>query len=330
MYFRPAEWCKNKTIWLAWPFDPELWGEDLAPAQGEFLALIKALKREQLVVIAPSQKQLEAVSAKIGPQAKISYQVMPYGDIWLRDTFPVFVKDQGGVTSAILPRFNGWGNKYLFEHDLTLSARVTSLLKVPAIQSPVVFEGGAIECDGEGTMLTTEQCLLNKNRNPTLDKRAIEGEFANCFGAKKVIWIKQGLKNDHTDGHVDTIARFMGPHKVAIMVPQTKSDPNFDVLMAIKCQLKHESDAHQRKIELLELPSCGEILNGEGMLMPASYLNFIMGDETLVVPLYGSVYDQEAMRIFSEASDLAVVGLNAKSILTGGGAFHCISQEFYR
>ncbi len=330
MYFRPAEWQKHKTIWLAWPADQELWGEDLALAQQEFLDLVKALEHEHVVIIAPTAQELDVVEGRVDLQPNLSFRVMPYGDIWLRDTFPIFVKDESGQTAAVLPRFNGWGEKYSFADDLDLSERLVKMLKLPYERSNVVFEGGAIESDGCGTILTTEQCLLNPNRNPSISKSDIEKEFARCFGARKIIWIKEGLKNDHTDGHIDTIARFIAPRTIAIMLPASKDDPNYDVLMAIKTQLASESDADGQLFTLVELPSPGKIVNDNGAVMPASYLNFIMGDDTLVVPLYGAKEDKNAVSIFAKAVNVRVVGVSAKAILSGGGAFHCISQEFYR
>lgn len=327
MYFRPAEWRKGKILWLAWPYDRSLWGDDLRPAQHEFIALINSLRNEQLVVLFPDHDALNEASLELNGN-HLAFKVMPYGDIWLRDTLPIFVKDERGQTAAILPNFNGWGGKYLFRDDQTLSGRVADLLLVPKISSSLTFEGGSIECDGAGTLITTEQCLLNANRQG-LDKKTIEIEFEKLFGAKKVIWLKEGLKNDHTDGHVDTIARFIGPQKIAIMSP-SKNDPNRDTLLAIKKELEAQTDAKGNRFELLEIPSPGAIKNREGELMPASYLNFIIGDETMVVPTYQSIYDDEAVHLLAEAVRLDVVGLSAKAILTGGGAFHCISQEYYR
>lgn len=330
MYYRPAEWQKHKTIWLAWPADKALWENNLLPAQEEFLALVNALMHEHVVIIAPSAKDLDVVESKIELHANLSVRILPYGDIWLRDTFPIFVKDENGKPAAILPRFNGWGQKYAFDNDLDLNERVVKMLSMQALRSSVVFEGGAIESDGEGCILTTEQCLLNDNRNPEMSKRDIEKEFARCFGAKKVIWIKEGLKNDHTDGHIDTIARFIAPKTIAIMSPTSKSDPNYDVLVAIKNQLASERDANGNPFTLVEIPSPGEVKDQNGKIMPASYLNFIMGDETFVVPLYGVPQDEKAVAKFAQCVDLPVMGLSAKAILSGGGAFHCISQEFYR
>ena len=327
MYQRPAEWRKGKIIWLAWPYDRSLWRDDLKLAQKEFIALVNSLRNEQLVILFPNYDSLNQASLAF-THDHFSVKVIPYGDIWLRDTMPIFVKDQTGQTVAVLPKFNGWGNKYLFADDQTLSARVAEQLLIKTVPTDLIFEGGAIECDGAGTLITTEQCLLNQNRQG-LDKKAIEEEFFRLFGAKKVIWLKSGLENDHTDGHVDTIARFIGPNKVAIMVP-SKNDPNREALLAIKKQLSSETDALGKKLELLEIPSPGAVLNSQGELMPASYLNFIIGDETLVLPLYESAHDDEAVHILADAVRLDVVGLKALAILTGGGAFHCISQEYYR
>ncbi len=329
MYIRPAEWRSPKEIWLAWPYDKKLWAENLAEAQNEFVAVVNALSDEKLVVMVPSQAELSLLKTRLLGATHLSYKIIPFGDIWLRDTMPIAVKGGDGQSSLILPRFNGWGQKYLFDDDRDLSQRVATERGEKSYVSSLVFEGGAIECDGEGSLLTTEQCLLNPNRNPNSNKAQIEEEFLTLFGVKKVIWIKEGLKNDHTDGHIDTIARYIAPATVAVMIPEA-GDPNYQVMMDIKHQLLGQTDALGRPLKLLEIPSPGAIVNEEGELMPASYLNFIMGDKSLVVPTYGSPHDDEAVKRFGDFSPLSVVGLSARAILSGGGAFHCMSQEFYR
>lgn len=326
MYFRPAEWTSPKEIWLAWPYDESLWCQYLPQAQAEFLGLVKALSSEKVTAIVPNKQEYALLKPLL--DSHVACKVIPFGDIWFRDTLPISVRDEHGAPSLVLAHFNGWGEKYLFEEDRDLNQRVAEQRHQKARSSQLVFEGGAIECDGAGTMLTTEQCLLNPNRNPTLSKAEIEAEFSRLFGIKKVIWLKEGLKNDHTDGHIDTIARFIAPATVAIMVPEA-TDPNARVMLDIKKQLEHERDALGRPLKLLEIPSPGTILNDDGQLMPASYLNFIVGDKTLVIPTYGSPFDSEAVQIFKDFSDLEVVGLSARAILSGGGAFHCMSQEFY-
>lgn len=326
MYVRPAEWTSPKEIWLAWPYDASLWCHYLPDAQAEFLALVKALSKEKITTVVPNEQQYAVLKPLLNSQ--VECKIIPFGDIWFRDTLPMCVKDEHGASSLVLAHFNGWGEKYLFDDDRDLNQRVALHRQQKSRSSKLIFEGGAIECDGVGTMLTTEQCLLNPNRNPGLSKAEIEAEFSRLFGIKKVIWLKEGLMNDHTDGHIDTIARFIAPATVAIMVPAA-NDPNAQVMLEIKKCLELDSDALGRPLKLLEIPSPGAILNDDGQLMPASYLNFIIGDTTLVVPTYGSPYDNEAVKIFKDFSDLDVIGVSARSILSGGGAFHCMSQEFY-
>lgn len=328
MYVRPPEWRKNKEIWLAWPFDEKLWAEDLTKAQEEVTALCEAMKEEDLVLLFPDDEELKRHQARFR-QKNISFKLISYADIWIRDTFPIMVLSEQ-EKALIKPTFNGWGHKYLFKDDADLSTRVIESFSYTSKKSSLVFEGGAIECDGAGTLLTTEQCLLNKNRNPHLNKDEIEQELKRLFGIKKVIWLKEGLINDHTDGHIDTIARFVGPNTVAIMVPNSKDDPNYQTLMAIKKNLEHETDANGNRLELLEVPSCGAVKNDCGDLMPASFLNFIIGDHVLATPIYNTPYDEKALRVLEAYSSLIVKGVRAKAILSGGGAFHCMSQEFYR
>jgi len=329
MYYRPPEWHTSKSLWLAWPYDGELWLENLKPAQEEFLALVEALKDQKLVVIFPNLEVLKSYAELFVNFYHVSIKVLNYADIWLRDTMPIMVKDAQEKTHVVTPKFNGWGQKYIFEADKDLSTRVAHELGAPMLTTKLVFEGGALEFDGEGTLVTTEHCLLNSNRNPGWTKAQVEAELARLFGVKKIIWLKTGLKNDHTDSHIDTIARFIAPGKMAIMMPQSLDDPNYTSLIAIKEQLAQETDANNCPLSLVELPSAGAVLNQEGELMPASYLNFIIGNKVIIVPTYGTAWDNRACEIMRENTRLEVIGLSARAILSGGGAFHCISQEYF-
>lgn len=330
MYYRPADWHARKTLWLAWPWDASLWGSDLALCQQEFLALINALREENVVIVCPDEAHRAQVWRALDGQKDFSCLICPYADIWLRDTLPIVVKDSNNNNVSMCGRFNGWGGKYLFEDDLSLNERMAHLWGFPVVSSAMVFEGGSLEFDGYGTLLTTTQCLQNKNRNPSWSKKDIEQELTRLFGAQKIIWLKEGLKNDHTDGHIDTLARFIAPGVVVIMQPQDIYDPNYEVLMAIKEQLMHERDAQGNRLKIIELPSPGGVLDKHGHLMPASYVNFIRGDHTLVIPTYGVPADAQAVAIMqTQVPSMRVVGLSAKAILAGGGAFHCISQEVW-
>jgi agmatine deiminase len=327
MYYRPPEWHTEKIIWLAWPYDESMWQKDLPYAQEEFIALVEALNNQPLVVIFPNEELLNK-NKSLFSHKNIELKVLGYADIWLRDTFFIIVKDNNNKNVALVPSFNGWGNKYNFKADYKLSERAATLLKLPIIKTNLVFEGGALEMDGEGTLLTTEQCLLNSNRNADWTKENIEAELKKIVGAKKIIWLKEGLINDHTDGHIDTLARFIAPQKVVIMKPEL-DDPNYKVLNAIKEQLAREKDALGRSLTLIELPSPGAIKNADGDFMPASYVNFIIAPNKIIMPTYNAPADKKALEILSAHSSLPVIGLSARAILSGGGAFHCISQEYF-
>lgn len=328
MLNRPAEWLGKRIIYLAWPCDESLWQENLQGAQQEFLSLLKALNKQRKVILVANQEAKNDFLQKFTQDNLTEILLHPYGDIWLRDTMPIFGK-QNNQISCIIPKFNGWGNKYLFKDDKNLAKNIQSHLKTPFVLSHMVFEGGALEFDGEGTMLSTTQCMLNSNRNAGMTKSEIEQEFIRLFNIKKIIWLEEGLLNDHTDGHIDTIARFIAPHTVAIMMANDDEDPNKKIFENIKSILELQTNALGKKLTIVELPSPGKIINSDGEIMPASYLNFIFTDDLIIMPIYDSIYDQKALDILKKATQKKVIGLKAKDILSGGGAFHCISQEYF-
>lgn len=325
MNTRPPEWHTPKSIYLAWPFDKQLWQNLLTSVQQEFIALVNALDHEHKVILFPNEEEYNKARHNFDKSTIYSPIITPFADIWLRDTmFIALNKDQ-----VVIPVFNGWGKKYLFNHDKDLSTRLAKMLNKEMILSKLCFEGGAIESNGADTMLTTEQCLLNSNRNPNINKNTVEREFTKLFGIKKTIWLKRGLLNDHTDGHIDTIARFVAHNKVMIMMPHGKDDPNYEILHEIKDSLKHETCADGSKLELIEVPSPGKVLNQDHTIMPASYLNFIINHDAIIVPIYDSKFDDKAINNFEQTLSQKVIPLKAKAILEGGGAFHCISQEVW-
>lgn len=329
MHTRPAEWEKTneqKIILLAWPSDENLWQENLLEAQNEFLELVKNLYPQKLHIFFNSAHEQESFAKKIALRENIQLSIMEYGDIWLRDTAPIFLNRN----NAVIPKFNGWGNKYLFEKDADLNQRICSYFKVKPLFTSLVFEGGSVEFNGNDLILTTKQCLLNENRNPRLSENEIELELKNLFNVKKIIWISQGLKNDHTDGHIDTIARFIDQNKIVIMESLDKNDENKAVLEQIETELKNQTDFQGKSLEIYKIPSPGNITDDEGELLPASYLNFIITNDKVIVPLYESKYDTLAIESLAKLfKDRKVIGLKAKAILSGGGAFHCISQEYF-
>ena len=221
-------------------------------------------------------------------------------------------------------RFNGWGGKYVLDHDAEVAERIAGIAGGPAFTMPFVLEGGAIDVDGAGNLLTTRQCLLNPNRNGRVDEPTVEGWLRDALGgaATNVLWLDDGLLNDHTDGHVDTIVRFVRPGVVVAMEPRAGDDPNRAALGALVRRCDHLG------LEVVRLPSPGRILDDEGRVMPASYVNFYVANACVVVPTYGAPGDDEAVeRIGALFPGRRAVGVDARAILTGGGAFHCITQQ---
>jgi agmatine deiminase len=334
---QPAEWAPHSACWVAWPSARDLWLTHLVPAQRAFTAMCAAIadldpktrapRGERLEVLVPDAHHEGEASAALHALSPRIHRV-PFGDIWLRDTAPIFTRDALGHVQAARFAFNGWGGKYVLEHDDQVAARIVEIARCPARAYPFVLEGGSVEVDGEGTCLTTRQCLLNPNRNPSMDQAAIATALRGALGVEEILWVSLGLMNDHTDGHIDTVARFCAPGVVVCMEPVGDDDPNRGVLFAILGELAGMRDAKGRKLEIMRVPSPGRILDESGVVMPASYVNFYIGNKTVVVPTYGSPFDDEAVdKIAALFPSRRTISIHAKALLSGGGAFHCITQQ---
>ncbi len=318
----PAEWEPHTACWLAWPSHDKLWKEDLAAAQTEFTALAEAIALgESLEVLVPTELAEKQAKAALG-HLPARFHRIDFGDIWLRDTGPLFIESQGKLAAAACFDFNGWGGKYNLPHDREVAHAIASVSGLKPQAYPWVLEGGSIDVDGEGTCLTTRQCLLNPNRNPAMSQSDIEHGLHRALGITKLIWLEHGLVNDHTDGHVDTLARFVAPGKVVCMRATSTQDPNRETLLAIEEHLHHAKDAKGRPLEVLTIPSPGPMYNGEDELMPASYANFYIANATVVVPTYGSTHDKAAVAGIAKCfPHRKTLGRSAEAILSGGGAF---------
>ncbi len=321
----PAEWAPHKAIWTAWPSAADLWGEDLEPARVEVAAMVRALADEgrgERVRLLANGREAEATARLVlGQHAEILQA--PFGDIWLRDTGPIFTADG----RALGFRFNGWGGKYQLSHDDEVSARVALASGAAFKLHDFILEGGAVEMDGEGTLLTTRQCLLNPNRNPHWTEAAAERELKRALGVEKVLWLDEGLANDHTDGHIDNLARFVGPGRVVCQAPFGRDDPNREVLDEIALSLAAMTDAKGRKLEVVRIPSPGKVADEDGDAVPASHMNFVIGNTVVVAPVYSSSGDDAVNALAQLFPGRKVLGLSSHAILTGGGSFHCITQQ---
>jgi len=321
----PAEWLPHKAIWTAWPSAADLWGEDLEPARAEVGAMIRALADggagDKVRVLAHGREAEATAKLALGKSAEVIAGA--FGDIWFRDTGPIF--DADGKAHGF--RFNGWGGKYQLPHDDEVSARIALLAEARYQRHDFILEGGAIEMDGEGTLITTRQCMLNPNRNPHWTEAAAEVELKRALGVEKILWLDEGLANDHTDGHIDNLARFVAPGQVVCQAPAGREDPNFDVLEEIALELAAMKDARGRKLDVVRIPSPGAVVDEDGDVVPASHMNFLIGNATVVVPIYSSTGDDAVNALAPLFPERKVVGLSSHAILTGGGSFHCITQQ---
>lgn len=327
--FVPAEWSPHRAMWVGWPSHGELWEENLEPAQAEVEALVRALAgpgRERVKLLVGKPEALPAARARFADVRNVEVVDGRFGDIWLRDTGPIF---GAGSHAAAAFRFNGWGGKYELEHDDTVAEQIGEASGVPLDRHDFILEGGALDHDGEGTILTTRQCLLNPNRNAGWTEAAAEAALAGALGARKVLWLGDGLLNDHTDGHVDNLARFVAPGVVACPVAWGRGDPNDDVYAEVARTLSGMTDAEGRAIRVLPLPSPGFVGDEDERPIPASHMNFLIANGAVIVPTYG---DATAARLACEGlatvfPDREIIPLPSVAILSGGGSFHCISQQ---
>ncbi|WP_019499400.1 agmatine deiminase family protein [Pseudanabaena sp. PCC 6802] len=326
---QPAEWEPHAACWLAWPSHRELWQEYLEAVQAEFTELCRAIAQsENLEILVPDEANAQLASDLLG-NLSVNLHRIPFGDIWMRDIAPIFTVTQDRTQIAALNfEWNGWGQKYLLEHDEQVADRVTATSNLKAFNFPWILEGGAVEVDGQGTCLTTRQCLLNPNRNSHMNQTEIEAGVCDALGVDKILWLDRGLLNDHTDGHIDTIARFVAPGVVMCMRSLDSQDPNTEVLSEIASQLKTFTDVCGQRLEVIEILSPGLVLDPEQNIMPASYLNFYIANGSVIVPTYGTIYDEKAVTAIAACfPNRRTIGLSAKHILLGGGAFHCITQQ---
>lgn len=325
----PAEWSPHRAMWVGWPSHADLWEENLEPAQAEVEALVRALVgpgREQVQLMVGHPDALADARTRFADVDGVEIIDGRFGDIWLRDTGPIF-----GARSerAAAFRFNGWGGKYELEHDDTVADQIGEASGTALDRNDFILEGGALDHDGEGVILTTRQCLLNRNRNADWTEAKAEAALSASLGATKVLWLGDGLFNDHTDGHVDNLARFVAPGVVACPVAWGGKDPNAEVYDETARLLSAMTDASGRPLKVLRVPSPGLVLDADERPAPASHMNFLIANGAVIVPAYG---DEAAARMAVKAletvfTDREVIALPSIAILSGGGSFHCISQQ---
>ncbi|HEV2974506.1 MAG TPA: agmatine deiminase [Solirubrobacteraceae bacterium] len=347
-YRMPGEFEPHSGCWMLWPERPDNWRLGAKPAQQAFANVAEAISASEPVTVGVSDAQFERCRSVLSPAIRVVE--VSSGDAWIRDTGPTFVIDDRGGRRGVDWRFNAWGGLrgglyFPWDRDDRVAAKVLEIERADRYRAPIVLEGGSIHVDGEGTVMATEECLLNANRNSELSREQIEQVLLEHLGASKMIWLGDGICNDETDGHVDNLACFARPAVVLLTWTDDESDPQHAISRDALRRLEVATDARGRSLEVVKLPLPGPITitaaeaagvdavagtlpRREGDRLAASYANFYIGCSRVVLPLLDERYDDEAAeilrRVFGERD---VVGVPAREILLGGGNIHCITQQ---
>ena len=323
----PAEWEPHRATWLAWPHNPETWPGHLEAARAEHREIVRGLQgREQVELVVSDAASEEAArkrlaAAGVDPERGVRFHHLPTDDSWLRDSAPVFVEDDAGRPLALDFGFDAWGGKYPpWERDAALGARVAAAADTPCRSPDFVLEGGAIDGDGRGAILTTESCLLNPNRErPARSREQMEERLARWLGARQVIWLAAGIEGDDTDGHVDDCARFVAPGVVVAARADTGPDA------AVLAENRRRLLAAGLEVHDLPMPPAHRI---DGQLCPASYANFYLANGVALVPAFDAPSDARALAVLRDLlPGREVVGVPCRTLVLGLGTIHCLSQQ---
>jgi agmatine deiminase len=323
----PAEWNPHAATWMGWPCDDELWVGELEPVRREFADLVRIIAAYEPVELLVRDAEAEQDASTRLAGANVRLHRVPYNDVWLRDSGPIFVAREGRLrlTNWV---FNGWGGKYDAAIDNEVPHQVASILGTTTVDTGVVLEGGSIDVNGAGGVLTTRQCLLAPERNPSLSQHELEALLAAYLGTPQVFWLDQGLEGDHTDGHIDTITRFTDARTIVTVTCADRGDPNYETTLGNLERLRGFRDAGGQPFRAVTLPLPETRVEFADQRLPLTYANFYIVNGGVVVPTYGDVNDARALDILRPLfPGREVRGVLARHLITGGGAFHCVTQQ---
>ena len=333
----PAEWVPHRGTWLSWPHKEASWPGGFEPIPGIFAEIVRYLAPHEQVHInvgdaALEQSAREALRSAAVPTARVFFHRHPTNDAWCRDHGPVFVhREAAGRREEIILDwgYNAWGNKYPpYDLDDVVPTRIGKELGIPVMSPGMVLEGGSIDLNGAGMLLTTEQCLLNPNRNPDLTRRQIEAALTQWLGVRKILWLGEGIEGDDTDGHVDDLTRFDDATTVVTVVEADPRDPNAGPLRDNLARLRGMTDQDGRPLRVVELPM-PPALHRDGQRLPASYANFYIANGVVLLPSFGAPSDERARTVLQNLFPTRrVVLINCTDLVWGLGAIHCVTQQW--
>ena len=331
-YRMPAEWAKHEAIWLAWPHDPTTFISGVEKVENTYVQIIKQIHQDEYVNLFVKDEAMRQKATALFEKSKIDLKKIrffefDYADVWFRDYGPIFVLSNNNELAMVHWVFNSWGEKYEeLLKDKRIPQVINSCMHLKCFEPGIVLEGGSIDVNGKGTLLTTEQCLLNKNRNSNLRKEEIEKFLKDYLGVTHIIWLKSGIAGDDTDGHIDDAARFVNPTTV-VSAYEDEDNENSEALRMNYEILCRSTDQDGRKLKVVKLPMPGKVTY-DGKRLPASYANFYIGNRTVLVPTFENANDKVAISILQKLFPRRkVVGINCVDLICGFGAIHCISLQ---
>jgi agmatine deiminase len=336
-YRMPAEWERHRGTWLSWPHKEATWPGNFGPVPTIFASLVRCLVAREEVhinVAGPAMKaEVEQLLAEEGVGAgNVFFHFNPTNDAWCRDHGPIFIQREaaGRREEAIVDwGYNAWGGKYPpYDLDDVIPARIGAEVGIPVFHPGIIMEGGSLDVNGHGTLLTTEACLLNPNRNPLLDRAGIEACLRAFLGVSKILWLGDGIAGDDTDGHVDDLTRFVDPTTVVTVVEEDSGDENYEPLQENLERLRGMTDQDDRPLRVVTLPMPRPLYRA-GQRLPASYANFYIANGLVLLPTYDPPRDEEAATTLQSLfPDREVIGIDCADLVWGLGAFHCVTQQW--
>ncbi len=327
----PAEWAPHEATWLSWPHNVETWPGLLGEAELAMSEVVAALAPHEHVHInvldAAHRAHVQSLLAATTPPERFTLHEIPTDDAWIRDHGAIFVLDETGARTALDFEYNAWGGKYPpWDRDQQVAGRMAEILGAPSLQPGMVLEGGSIDVNGSGCLLTTEQCLLNDNRNPSLSKAQIEDRLVQHLGVEQIVWLRDGIAGDDTDGHIDDITRFVASATIVTAIERNVADVNYRVLAENRERLQSLEIAGQ-PVSVVELPMPAPLLAG-GQRLPASYANFYIANAVVLLPVFSDPADAMAVDVLRACfPDRQIVPIDARALVHGLGGIHCLTQQ---
>ncbi len=332
-YRMPPEWAPHQATWLSWPHKEASWPGKLDRVLPVYAKAVAALARSEPVHINVNDAAMEASArehlAAAGAAGEIHFHHFPTNDAWCRDHGAIFVvREEEPRLAAVDWGYNAWGGKYPpYDLDDQIPRRMAAYLDVPRFEAGMILEGGSIEVDGAGLLLTSEQCLLNPNRNPELSREQIEERLRDYLGVEKILWVGEGIVGDDTDGHIDDIARFVAPATVLAAVEEDPQDANYHLLQENLRRLQLMTDLAGRPLTVLTIPMPPPV-EYEGQRLPASHVNYYIGNKVVLLPTFGGPSDERAAAVLRRCfPDREIVGIDCTDVVWGLGAWHCLTQQ---